>query len=462
MRINTVERITKHDPVLALSFFRATQVPFDAARADANYRLMQEHALELNLAKEIAANNPEIALDLARQSLAHGFSTELLPLLRQLNRKHREQALTLYDEIMANLKRADLVNDPSAFELSEILARSFGPPAVDEVRYRELVNLFIRSALANGCNGKLSEEDDRTYFCQRIGSLLPIIKKVDPSRAASFKHWETEEGEDDGPNIYEELNEVARDGSVEEIVALAKKYPQSQDMIYSRALQKAVESGDIEELRKIANDYNGNPAFKQSLMETIDRREKFAAAVRERMNEIQTELDKIKTNPERVYFLLFVSTQVAEVDQGEAAKLLDRASSLIDSLKPGKDQMGAKVLMAMMYCSKGNPRGLTIMETLLPKLNELVSSAMKLDGYENSYLHDGEWNMTREGVLGSLLTLLSERASYFAWCDFDRSVSIAGQFERPEIRLMAQVKLAQAILAGRPKPFSFGNRMVFD
>jgi hypothetical protein len=70
--------------------------------------------------------------------------------------------------------------------------------------------------------------------------------------------------------------------------------------------------------------------------------------------------------------------------------------------------------------------------------------------------------MTREGTLGSMLTFLSERAAYFAWCDFDRAVSIAGQFDRPEIRLMAQVKLAQGILAGRPKPFSFGNGMGFD
>jgi hypothetical protein len=54
---------------------------------------------------------------------------------------------------------------------------------------------------------------------------------------------------------------------------------------------------------------------------------------------------------------------------------------------------------------------------------------------------------------------LSENAPYFAWCEFDRAVSIAGQFERPEIRLMAQVKLAQGILAGRPKPFGLNMRI---
>jgi hypothetical protein len=32
-------------------------------------------------------------------------------------------------------------------------------------------------------------------------------------------------------------------------------------------------------------------------------------------------------------------------------------------------------------------------------------------------------------------------------------VKLAAQFERPEIRMMAQVKLAQSILAGPPKAF---------
>jgi len=82
----------------------------------------------------------------------------------------------------------------------------------------------------------------------------------------------------------------------------------------------------------------------------------------------------------------------------------------------------------------------------------LVGAAAKLDGYETHHLRDGEWNMSAEGPLGMLFTGLAQSAPYFAWCDFDRAASVAGQFERPELRLMAQVKLAQGILAGRPKP----------
>lgn len=51
-----------------------------------------------------------------------------------------------------------------------------------------------------------------------------------------------------------------------------------------------------------------------------------------------------------------------------------------------------------------------------------------------------------------VLTILANSASYFARYDFDRAVTLAGQFERDEIRMMVQLKLAQGILVGPPKP----------
>jgi hypothetical protein len=59
--------------------------------------------------------------------------------------------------------------------------------------------------------------------------------------------------------------------------------------------------------------------------------------------------------------------------------------------------------------------------------------------------------MTAAGGVGDLLTRLAQNAGYFAWLDFDRAVTLTAQFERPEIRMMAQLKLAQGILAGPPQ-----------
>jgi hypothetical protein len=48
-------------------------------------------------------------------------------------------------------------------------------------------------------------------------------------------------------------------------------------------------------------------------------------------------------------------------------------------------------------------------------MNEPVSVATRLEGFDNSYLRNGEWNMTAEGGVGSLLTMLAENAVYFAF-----------------------------------------------
>ena len=93
----------------------------------------------------------------------------------------------------------------------------------------------------------------------------------------------------------------------------------------------------------------------------------------------------------------------------------------------------------------------TMMEPVIRKLNELVSAATKLNGFDNSYLRNGEWNMTAAGGVGSLLTGLAQNAVYFGLYDFDRAIALSLQFERREIRMMAQLKLAQGLLDGPPR-----------
>jgi hypothetical protein len=143
-----------------------------------------------------------------------------------------------------------------------------------------------------------------------------------------------------------------------------------------------------------------------------------------------------------------------------ALKLLDQAFELVERMKAPAAKIEMRLNVAVSYCTEGSDRGLQIVESQIPKLNELVEAAVKLDGFDTNYMRDGEWNMSMNGSIGNILTLLSQNAGHFAWCDFDRAVSLAAQFERSEIRMMAQVKLAQSILAGPPGRNR--NRMVYQ
>jgi len=186
LRINTVERIASHDGELALSFLEATQPSAtDSQSNEQSERAAEdEQAFELRLAKQVAAKNPDIALNLARRSLARGFFGDILPLLGELNRKHKEQARILMAEIVAKLRRVSLPQDAAALYFAQQLARRFAPPAMDDAVFRELIDVLISSAAANGCNNKMADDDERAGFCNEIGSILPLIKKIDPTHAA--------------------------------------------------------------------------------------------------------------------------------------------------------------------------------------------------------------------------------------------------------------------------------------
>jgi hypothetical protein len=152
-----------------------------------------------------------------------------------------------------------------------------------------------------------------------------------------------------------------------------------------------------------------------------------------------------------------MATEIGAKNPQTTVKLLDRASELLDKVPPERWQMQYRIGIAVRYCQVKNDRCFTMMETIIRKMNELVSAATRLDGFDNRYLRNGEWNMTAEGGVGSLLTGLAQNAVYFALCDFDRALAMSSHFERREIRMMAQLKLAQGVLDGPPNQPLFAN-----
>jgi len=450
LRSDTIERIAKYDPELAYAFFKATQFsPTPQRRIDL---LNREHELEMQLANQVARSRPDLALELARKSLSRGFSRELRELLSQMNRKNKDQALVLYKEIVQKLGQADLAKNWSARSFALNLVVTFSPPAADESSFRELAGLLSRTAIANGCSRRAFRPDEPEGLCSMVGNALPYIAKVDPASAAQLKQWENQIPYSDGPlPPYAELQDLVADGTVEEIVALASQYPKSEEYIFRSAIQMVRDSGDFERARKIASSFPGNSEKRKAILAQLDADLSRASIKEEELAEALKSLVEITRPRDQVLFLVILATKAGVSDPKMALKLLNQASEIVDAMKPGNEQTEGQMRLAMMYCMEKSDRGLAIMESVVPKLNGLVDAAARLDGYDMRYLRDGEWNMTGEGSLGRLLTALAQNAGYFAWCDFDRAVRLTGQFERAEIRMMAQLKLAQGILAGPPK-----------
>ena len=450
LRSDTAKRISERDAETAIAFLAATE-PDNSTEED-NQFSERERELKLQLAKDLVSRKPEIAVKLARQSLAQGFSNELLLLLRRLQRQDKEQSQMLYKEIVSKLRDEELSPGVPASYFAISLARAFKPPAVDEQTFRELIQLFITAALSHGC-GKKRDENDGDWFCSELASMISEMEKVDPSRAAQLKQWAPDESEGQssyGREAYQEIDSLGEDSTVDDILALAEKYPSMKDQIYWKAFEKAAGAGDLERARKIASEVRDD-YIHRLMVRRLESADKIASLNEQQLADIQTTLNRISNAEGRVSFLLNVASRVGTTDRKTALKLIDQAADITDSMKSGRGQTYVQMLLAIMYCQEQSDRGLAIMQTVMPTLNQLISAAAKLDGYDTHNLREGEWNMSNQGEIGALLTQLSQNAGYFAWYDFDRSVDLAGQFERPEIRLMAQLKLAQAILAGPPK-----------
>jgi hypothetical protein len=79
-------------------------------------------------------------------------------------------------------------------------------------------------------------------------------------------------------------------------------------------------------------------------------------------------------------------------------------------------------------------------------VNQLVEAAAVLDGFENSYLSQGEWMRRNHTNLGNVVNSIGQNLGLLARVDADRARSLSNQLERPEIRLMAQLEIAQNLL----------------
>jgi hypothetical protein len=279
------------------------------------------------------------------------------------------------------------------------------------------------------------------------------MEKLYPFEARRLKHWAASEPDDSALELsqaYSEMNELARDGMIEELLALASRYPAIEGRIRLRAMWIAESGGDWEQAEEIASGYSGDPEIRKHMDErlafyknSIARAEGDFAATQKNLRELPP--------PMQITALLTLARNAARRDSKTALKMLAQISGIIDTLNPGKEQTEYQIELAAVYSLAENDRGFAIMEGLLPKLNELIAAGAKLDGYDARYLRDGEWNMTAEGAVGNILTFLANNAAYFARYDFDRAVTLAGQFERSEIRMMAQLKLAQGILSPAAK-----------
>jgi hypothetical protein len=445
LREDTALRIGMFDPDAALQFLNET-------RSNTVYiRDADQDELILRLAIVSASRNPDLSVKLGRESVKRGVTDTQLALIYELTKRSREHASAFLAELVKVAPNQNIRHTMKSEQFYITLARLVEPWLGRDPAFRDLMNYFSDLAVEAGCGNKNYRDDDS--FCYRVGLIVPFMEKVGAKRVALLKHLGRT-----GAYPYEwspeltQYAEVYQNGSVDDLLAMLPKFPEFRDVGQGFVIRKLVEAGDFERARKLANEFMWERASsREEILKEVDDAQRIVTE--DTSAEILRAAEHLRSESEKFEYLFRTASEVGPRNRRTTLTLLDRASEFLDKVPPERWQMQWQIGIAVRYCQVKSDRCFTMMEPIVRRLNELVSAAAKLNGFDNQYLADGEWIMTAEGGVGSLLTMLAQNAVYFALSDFDRALALSSQFERREIRMMAQLKLAQAVLErSRRKP----------
>ena len=146
-------------------------------------------------------------------------------------------------------------------------------------------------------------------------------------------------------------------------------------------------------------------------------------------------------------------------DHDEALKLLDDAQALIKV--DLKSETQSEALMALMLASAlvDPPRAFAMVEPIIDRANEEISRLLLLDKVVKSgFVKKGEIIVGEPGLpLEFTVLRYGKGVAALAGADFNRTKAAADRFQRPELRIIARLLIAQALL--QPPPPTQTNLM---
>src|ERR1041385_5160854 len=103
LRKEVINALASRDPEMALNFLRSTRTLATPDELQDNAIPNQELELELSLVRQIAANDPKRAFELAEDTLKRGYAGTLAETIYRLRTKEPELAAKLAHDIAAQL-----------------------------------------------------------------------------------------------------------------------------------------------------------------------------------------------------------------------------------------------------------------------------------------------------------------------------------------------------------------------
>lgn len=502
LRQELVLAAARHDAALAYQLLAATKPVSTANPNDpaGSRRFDAEEMLEQNLLAQIAALDPKFALQQAEQLLDKGeLKRSLADVLRQLQSKDKEAAAKLEERIVKKLQTANLLtnNEAGGLAMSLLLpgprtsdekAALTGTPAqslISQSAYQDLLAAVIDTAMKTTAQAVTAtattqrrgyagrgratqrvvnvgqpqpteaqmEQANARRLLAGLRVLMPQVDQYTPGKATALRQKMTELGlsENQRGSFAQFANLSAGNGSSDSLLAAASTAPpNARSRIYRQAAMRALDEGNPDRAKQIANDHL-EPRARDAVLQTVEFRQLATKSEGARMEEIKQALGSLSSDGDRINALMQMSDSVRKENPELALKLVDQAREYTNRRATGYQQFEQQLRVSAAYNALGSTQAFDVLEPGIMHLNELLAAAVVLSGFETNVFRDGEMSLQGGSGLGDTVRRYAQQIGRLAKTDYERSQALASRFQNAEPRIVARLAMVQVLLGQEPR-----------
>jgi len=499
LRQELVLTAARHDAALAYQLLASTKPPANtqttANARDPRAQLTSEDNLEQQLLGRIASLDPKFAAQNAEQMMDKGqFPATLSDVINQLYKQDADAAQKLADKTVKKLQASNILTKNDAATLVQGLLRG-GPrptgesnsstatvqnqrwPAVlGQSAYVDLLSTVVDAALKAVPNQRVNgsaialdrgrsgpnngppqltdaqiEQSNARRLLAGLQQTMPMIDQYLPSKAALVRQKMSEfYGTNSPGNMTQTFSALQGNPTADALVqAAATAPPQMQPRLYQQAAYKALEEGDTERARQIANDHLQSNV-RDAVMQRIDFRELAKKAEGARIDEIRQSVARLQTDNEKIDLLVQIAVDSQTTNPKLAMQVLDDARQYVSRRATNYQNFEQQLRVAHAYANIDAARAFEVLEPGIMQLNELLQAASVLSGFEINMFRDGEMAIQGGNGLTATLNRYGQELAVLAKNDFERSETLTGRFQFTEPRIMTRLAIVQGLLNVRP------------
>jgi len=181
----------------------------------------------------------------------------------------------------------------------------------------------------------------------------------------------------------------------------------------------------------------------------VDFKKLATTAAPEKLNEIRLKLAALPSDSDRVKYLIDLSTATQKDNPKLALRFLDDARTLVSKRITSYKEFEDQLRVVDAFAALDPKRSFELLELGIGQLNELLSAAAVLNGFEIDIFKEGELSLKSDSDLVGMVSRFGQELASLAKVDFDHARATADRFQLPEPRMNAQLSIVQNILGGQ-------------